>query len=369
MHQPCLLLVLLSIVFPFLILSCREDRSDNRDIVSLQKGEVILDHEDLILSWPPAFMKTVGRDSLLTYDEQTHRFTLFSLRHKKPVWSDSFELSGPDFIEQPILDAAVQGHELILLSPSFLMISDMNGAIKKRIAINGISGGYSKSLLRSFIARNKDKLIFPKLLRAAVSPADFTDTTSTIFLEYDLPSGIVRDLPIPSPPETLIDNPERGFYNHLAQHNSLLLGDNLYYNFQFSSSIYRYNLTTQQSDVFQAKTRFTHNRRSPINKRHSPEELIRYQYSGAFFLPLLYDETSGYFIRLHSQFHKASDGTDVLHKYIMIFDKKFNCLAEIEVPHAIFEDIQVDQGTLYLWKLDPETEHGYELITYTIMGG
>lgn len=353
-------------VLSVLVYSCGEQKQSDQETVSLIQNEIVLDHEELILSWPAAFVKAVGQDSVLTYDERNQRFTLFSLLLKKPIWSDTFDLNGPNFIEQPILDAEVVDDRMILLSPSFLTIITLNGDVQKRTDINEISGGYNEALLRNFTLLNSNKLLFPKLLRAAVSPANFSDTTSTIFLEYDLSSEKAQEWPISSPRETLVDIPEKGYYNDLAQHYALLRGDYLYYNFRFSSKVYRYNIRTQSLNVFNAKSNFGENLRTPIDKTHSTEELVYYRYSGGFFLPLHYDETTSYFIRLNSQFTKMTDGTDVLNKYLMVFDKDFNTVAEIEVPNMVFEKIQVNKGVVYLWKLNQTIENGYELFTYTI---
>lgn len=336
--------------------------------IKLIREEIILNHDKLLLSAPITVFKVIGKDSLLVFDDSTHNLILFDLEKKRPIWSHKFEIDGPNFLDTPVFDIAMTNDKIHVLSQSHFSTFNLKGEIIQRYDENQIEGFNSEFTLHSFEFIEPNKIAFPKLLYSAVSPSYSTGTKESIFVEFDLLTNEFKSLNIFSPQESLISNPDIGYYNDFSEHNALIVKGDLVYNFQFSSKIYLYNFSNKRLESFKAESDFSENVRTPLSSNPSMQELAEYYYTGPRFYSLDYDSLTNTYIRLHFEYLLTTTGNRIMTKYVTVFDDKFKHLLEIPLPHIESVNLFVNKGKIYIWKTSSyiTQENAFELITYEI---
>lgn len=366
-------------VFTFFVLfllciACKDtDTKESQIILSFDKEGVVLNHDDLLLSnYLPVSSKIVGRDSLMIFDFQSRQIVIFSLKSTKPIWSHKFDKEGPDFIDLPVLDVNLQGDSITVLSNHYFSLYNFDGKCVYRIGVGEISGMNSSFSLIDVNFINQKRALFSKLSFSALGFKIFQPLDKAIFTELDLTNSKLTDWNLNYPNEALIDNPDKSFKNFSRHHTSIVSKEKLVFNFEFSSTIYEKEISFNSLKKFPAESEFTKNIRTPYLKGFTRKESTKNRFTGPSFSRVHYDSTTGYYIRTHIDYtllpYVAENGSDIkAEKYLMVFDKNFNVLSEIQIPDKFSSRIMVNNGKIYFWKGgEPEKENTHELIVYTI---
>lgn len=333
--------------------------------LSIDQGSIELSHGDLKLSsYPPYISEIVGQDSLLLYDLKTRTFALFDLITKQALNSWNFPLDGPNFLDFPVFYADFDGSRLFILSDQYFSIFDVNGELVSRWGQGEVEGMNTEFRLLSFVRKPDEGIIFAAVPLASLGTLPFQSDTTSVFLEFDPDQNSFERLSIFPPQKALVSNPDIGYSDKFAQHFHYLEGEDLYYNFQFSSDVYRYSLNSSDLAVFSAQSSITENTRTTLRNGYSSLELAAYNSSGPAFSRILHDPLSSYFIRLHSEYYKDNDGRNSVKRFLMIFDKEFNVLLEHEVEERVSNKYFLNNGTVYLWKGGQPEEEGNHALLY-----
>lgn len=333
--------------------------------LSIEQGSIELFHGDLKLSsYPPYISEIVGQDSLLLYDLKTRTFAIFDLITKQALSFWNFPLDGPDFLDFPIFHADFNRNRLFVLSDQYFSVFDVNGELVSRWGQGEIEGMNTEFRLLYFVRKPDGGIIFTAVPLASLGTLPFQPDTTSIFLEFNPDQNSFERLSVFPPQKAHVADPDIGYSDKFAQHFHYLDGEDLYYNFQFSSDVYRYSLNSSNLAVFSAESSITENTRNTLRNVYSSLELAVYNSSGPAFSRILYDPLSSYFIRLHSEYYKDNDGRNSVRRYLMVFDKEFNVLLEREVEDRVSNKYFLNNGTVYLWKGGLPEEEGTHVLLY-----
>ncbi|MGW8123290.1 hypothetical protein ACV07N_11580 [Roseivirga echinicomitans] len=365
----------LNIVLRFLCLSliygvwsCGKSDLVKKETISLSKSEIVINHGDLLLDNFSWLNKIVGADSLLVFDQSNSRFVLFDLVAKTPVWSRTFELAGPDFLDLPILDAEISTDSIFLLSGSYFSIFNTDGTNLLRVELKLMKELGTDFRVHQFQMLSPNKALFSRIPSEAYFPNQTISSPSSLFFIFNFEDFSAKDLPIFSPEEALLSDPDLIFEGGHYQHFMKKQENFLVYNFRFSSKIYRYDINTGKIDQFPANSGYTSNLRKAYAVAESSDtrKTAEYMLGGLIFSSVQFDKETNLYVRLHSETFEKNGRMD-RKTFLMLFDTNFNTMLEMELTDKIVIEPIVEGGKIYLKKSGlPNIEGGYEYVVYTI---
>ncbi len=356
------------------VLCCSSVESDDKlSSINITQSKITLSHGDLLLSnFPTYISKIIGSDSLLIFDSQTETFLIYDMVSKLPIWNHKFAIEGPDFIDRPVLDANLKGDTLIILSNHYFSYYDLNGRALSRISPTEIPEMNTKFSLLRFTISEDNKIFFPKSHFGLSGRTRPLDSSEKPFIEMGINEGSIKELDI-GYPEEMISIAENQFFEEYGRHFCTAVGNEIIFNFRFSSEIHRYNRSNKTVSSYLAKSTFTKNTRPPFNKTQSKQELLKARFTGPNFSGVHFDKSSGYFVRLHTNYTllpyaQKGEGDIKAERYLMIMDSDFNVLKEFEIKERTSDQIFVKDRKIYVWGRDddPDKENTYLLHVYTI---
>ena len=321
------------------LLSCNsgEKQSSTKPQVAITKTELEFQHGEHLISNASLFWKKVGKDSLVLWEGRISRdFFLFNLQTNTISKLLSFDEAGPNFMEENISDFEQGLEHYYILSQNYLHISDKEGVITKRVAIDKIKTDLKKPKaykVHRIQPMGDDKLLVGKKLLSADLPSVVDEPQQSIFGVLDLKTDSISDLPIYSPEETLVSDITQGYYSNLSDHFFILKGDRLVFNYTFSPSIYEYNLTENTTKVYSGKTERFPNRREPFpaNKYTDYPFLIEHVTHGIYFSSIGHDPKTGLSFRVATSKTQDELGENKVEKYLQVFNKSFELVEETPI--------------------------------------
>ena len=347
-------IILLVLVF---FVSCsRYEHSSKPLKYNLEQNVFTIEHGNKIISNKFIFTKLIGEDSLLYYEQTDKAFYIFDLKNRVLMDFLQFEAEGPNFMEEQVLDFSKIGDQYAILSPSYISFSDKNGQILKRKEINQFLNNVEDatiSRINNFRVLNENKLYLSQSPRAVIMPFKYSEASQTpIFLIYHVNEDSIEHLPIYSPEETLIKDDTRGFYGSTSQHFFALNNNCIIFNFQFSPSIYRYCLDSEQLKQFEGKTtRFPETTEPfPADRYRDPVYLVTHMVrNGTRFSNIEYDAENDIYVRFASKkiFNEELKRSNY-ELYLQIFDSGFNNIIEQEVLMPGKPEVFLSNGFIYM---------------------
>ncbi|MDD4516499.1 DUF4221 family protein [Massilibacteroides sp.] len=304
-----------------------------------------------------------NRDTIIMggYNYKTHSLDLFDLSDLKTKGSLKMETQGVNEIND-IQTFAIEENQILiknmfgikrfswdlqlLHSFSLTEITDHNN-IEYITYPKGIRlGSYS----RLYINNGKDLLlpIFPSY--AIQDKAKYH-----LGIRMDLNNGKYDFLPI-----SYSDH----FSEDIKKYGNLLFpfitqkANKLIYNYPYSSTIYIYDLTSQEINKFTPQSRLTANEAAPISQENiSLKDNLKYQINAIRFLEV--NSFDDYFYRVHLQ--PINEGMNA-QAYLMIFDKDFQIIREFTLP-SNFKSVYASCDNLLYFLIKNEDENPDEYLS------
>lgn len=350
------------------LVSCNKSDLLKSQTISLSKSEIVINHGDLLLKNFSLLNKIVGEDSLLIFDQGTNDLVLFDLENKRPLWSRTFELDGPNFLDLPILDAQVSADSIFLLSESYFSIFSTEGNILLRINLKKMKELNLDYRINQFQILSTKKVLFSRIPSEAYFPTQSSNIPASLFFIFNFDDLSIEALPLFSPKEALLSDRSRMFVGGHYQHFMNLKENTLVYNFKFLSTIYNYDLNNGKRELFLANSSHTSNLREAYAVAESSDSrnTAEYMLGGLIFSSVQFDQKTNLYIRLHSETFEKNNVTK-RKTYLMVFDINFETKLELELTDKVGIEPIVQNGKIYLKKTGlPNIEGGYEFVVYTI---
>ena len=341
----------LVVLISFLGCVNRNEKFDNFDSISFEKQEIFVSHSQHLLSNNLSFSDLIGEDSLIQYQPSNKTFYLFDLRSKTTSVFLQFSDEGPNFMENLILDFDSYKGKHYILSQNFLHIANQNSIIEQRISTNRFNQSPSDGDFRihKIQVLNESSVLTSKWIRAALYSNVIDEPESSIFAELDPLREDFMSLPIYSPKESQVKNPDLGYFG-LSEHYFLKQKCKLIYNFRFSSKIYVFDQCQNQLKEFEAKSSQFSNLKEPLESkfRKDPIKLSEYISSGVNFSSLNYIPKFNLYARILLESSIDASGKFDVISYVQLFDDKFKLKEEIKVAKSIGLNIFTDNNSIYL---------------------
>ncbi|MBO6661745.1 MAG: DUF4221 family protein [Roseivirga sp.] len=361
----------------FTLWSCSNLQKDNEDprTISLviDESELIFDHKDYFISNYSIFFKSVGEDSLILFEGQNSReFFLFDTKNTSVSKLMEFESSGPNFLDEEVIDLETYANGYAILSSDYLQFTDIDGIVNNRIRINNYKNNFSnpsafKATSIKFIS--EDSLLIAKKIISSDIPDVVDRPKQPIFGFFNLKSDSISDLEIFSPKETLVQDIERGYYSNLSEHYFLIQNDQIIFNYKFSPSIYKVNINSLDVSHFSgASDNFPVKREPFLGKNYTDYvSLIEHLNHGVYFSEIVFDVRNQLYFRLAKSVEKKENGSLNLSNYLQVFDQEFNLLKEIKLNEMMKLIHGYSNGSIYLVPLSKyqTSENATRIIKYS----
>ncbi|MEC7754579.1 DUF4221 family protein [Roseivirga sp. UBA1976] len=346
---------ILSLLFVLLI-SCKDQKNqeNHERQIEIQTQELFFEHGDLFISNNSTFWKEIGKDSLILFEGRDIKsFILFSLDSKKTTEFLTFDSDGPNFIEDRVLDFTRYLDRYLILGAKYLHIADSEGKIVKRIQSDKFENNLanpSAYRISGLQVYNKDTLLISKKLISADLPKILDEPKQSIFALLNLSTDSISDLPVYSPKETLVDDPNQGYYSNLSDHYFIVNNNEIVFNFKFSPTIYKYNLHTELIQEYGGKTkRFPSKREAfPADRYTDYAYLLSHLNQGIYFSQLGYDPSNALYFRLAKQVINDDMGKSQLSNFLQIFDSNFNLIKEVAINEPVAPIFSKFTNEIYL---------------------
>lgn len=351
----------LCMVLAFLV-ACGSNVKKITSSVFLKKTKLEIEHGDQLISNMFVFTKIIGVDSLVYFEPKDRDFYLFDLEKKSVQKFLDFEFDGPKFMENFVFDFQKLDDQYLILSSNYLHVIRHDGSVLKRISTSQMTDDFNNASayrVTKINRLNESELILAKNLRSVAAPNSKVNGEPSIFARLNINTESIKDLPIGSPEETLINDISKGYYGSLSEHSFIMHKNSncIVFNFKYSPTIYRYCFTTESVELFDGRTERFPNGMDPISseKYRDREYLIKvYLRNKVNFSNIEYDKKSDVFIRIASetQYEDESKETNISN-YIQIFDSNFDLLVEEEVSVAVSPYLHYSNGAIYLIPVSP----------------
>lgn len=255
-------------------ISCTEKRnsiSTNQKTFSIQKDTVVItisaSELPIYYTFASYFEKPSNQNLFVGYNGFEHSFDYFDIENKKLLKKVYLEHEGPNGISGAGDFSFVNADTVVIRESPFYYKIDSNGTVINRksfsdlqmnkdfLFINMMELGYPENS----IAYNNGRFysyILP--LKAMFWQKEFYE--KPIIASVELENNSVIPLPVYYPEEA---SPKR-LFGYLLKPYILNFKNFLIYNFPFSSKIYKYNLITQNTEVFEVSSQFTKNESDPL---------------------------------------------------------------------------------------------------------
>lgn len=365
------------VAFLFAFLSTCEKRQDlaHRSDLGVKKYELVIPHGIHVLNNMSSVFNEAGKDSLVLMDGRTQQFILADLSHKKILKTIPYEKQGPDFVDAPVHDLAWRKDKLFILSTNFISVYNEEGQVLSRIGLKDLSE-LEPYFIMSFDFWDAHHLVLSTTPKASVYQGGSYPLSKdhSLFALINWENGKLEFLPIRSPQESLVYDSILGYYNDYAMHRGVVNNQKLTYQFSFSAGLYRWQKNTNERKMIEAKSKFSKFQRTPTRIiANSPKEMTDYRYlpKEPYYWKLMFDQSTGWFARIHGQVVKDGDETSY-QNYLMIFDTLLNTLYDAPIKSDIVSGARTGvftNGKVYLLKATPPTEDAYHFTVYDFNGG
>ncbi|MGW8121433.1 DUF4221 family protein [Roseivirga echinicomitans] len=366
----------LCIVLVFLV-SCGSNEKNITNSVFLKKTILEIEHGDQLISNMFVFTKIIGVDSLVYFEPKDRDFYLFDLREKSVQKFLDFEFDGPNFMENFVLDFQKLDDQYFILSSNYLHVIERDGSVLKRISVSQMKDDFNNALayrVTEIDRLNESELILAKNLRSVAAPNSKVNGEPSIFARLNINTESIKDIPIGSPEETLINDISKGYYGSLSEHSFIMHKDSncIVFNFKFSPTIYRYCFTTESVELFDGRTERFPNGMDPISseKYRDREYLIKvYLRNKVNFSNIEYDKKNDVFTRMASETYYDDESKETsISNYIQIFDSDFDLLKEEKVSEPVSPYVHLSGGAIYMLPVLPsqDSENKTTIIKYEI---
>jgi hypothetical protein len=332
---------------------------------SLKKDQSVFENKIADIRWDSIIIEISGHEmptyynfsSLLSkitseypvfvgYNNYEHSFDYFDLSAQKLIKKVNLEYEGPNGIRK-LGNFSFINHDSILIFESMYFYKiDVEGIVYLRKKNSDLEKG------RDFQFINEISMQFPENnlcyangriyshvvpLKAQFWEKEFYD--KPFIASISLESNYVDFLNIKYPYEA---NPDR-LFGYLLKPYILKKGNDLIYNFPFSSKIYKYDLRKNSFSVFDGKSQFTKNESEPLDfnlfkGKLASHEIGKHFINSLHFHKMVYDSHKRLFYRVHTKKVETpgNDKKPLTLKYLCIFDKDLNKIAETELDNKLF---------------------------------
>lgn len=339
----------------FLMSCSTPNPSRDRANFYLEETEFAISHDHNLISNRFVFTKLIGSDSIIYYEQRERDFYLFDLKNRVLKKFLNYDIDGPNFMDNEVLDFEKVGDRYAILSTDYLSISDKNGQILKRELINQFIGNMESSGIsrtHHIITKSGDELYLAQSPRAVIAPFKYDGINPPIFANYDLVSDSIATLPIYSPEETLIEDDANGFYGSDAEHFFFVKDNCIIFNFRFSPSIYRYCFQNQKLIHYDGKTnRFPDTAEPfPANSYRDPEYLVKHKLLGGIkFSNLEYDAKNNVYVRFASEkIYNEQSRRSQNQVFLQVFDSDFKNVLEQRIRTPVKPEVYMSNGSIYM---------------------
>lgn len=336
----------------FVCIACNENSNKTENTakeIDIELGNFSLDHDTLLLSYPMV-NKMVGEDSFLTFDQKSFRFVLFDFQAQKPIWQQKIEREGPNSLVGSAKDALLRndslfvltlGHEFAIFNPKGERVLYFGPK-----EVEGLRENFRFSEVGFF---GQDKIVFSKVIYSAVYPKPY-DQRESIFTIFDINTREFEDLPIYHPYEELLKDQSRGFYQGVSEHFFTINDNLLVYNFRWGSTIYTYNLNSAKQASYPVQSEHIPNIREYISAKDLRDipKLVEYMGSGPHFISTNYDAEHQLYFRGYYELVKNTAGESEKKNYLMVLDKNFEILKELEIKQPSGNDPIINRSKVYI---------------------
>lgn len=359
----------------FLILgSCNLKSTDYlaQNTTSPLKGQYLFEEIQLVgdsLSLPYYAKMDVWKDGsrewLFGYNHTLHALDIFELKEKKLTNRIYLHTDGPDAVDR-VYQIKVIGKDSIAVMQGLKMgLIDENGKVLNNIPLSYTNE--QKNINGYFYNYNDARIVYQKtsqsfilhFMNERVKEGDFNPSDPPfIFGEINL-EGKIKFIPV-SYPEIFFDRK-----GDVAEHmpNYSVHQGKLIYGFTFESNIYTFDLTSQERKIFGGKSSFSQNMQDFELTKNEDYRLV-----GTWFNSMSFNPKNKLYYRTHwgnqPPIQLDSRPSTALTKpgYVMIFDKDFSVINEIELPdkYWVEDSFMFSQG-LAFWPKDQFIENEEEV--------
>jgi hypothetical protein len=279
------------------------------------------------------------------YNHFEHNYNLFDINEKKLIKKIQLVESGPNGISMNGDFKFINADTIIIRNNhNYLIKIDTEGKIISKTNLfdilketeflftygltvedpeNNLS--LKNDVLVSYVLPQKsffwEKEFYEKPLLALLSPNDKT----------------VKFLNIKYPKQASPDN----LFGYLLRPYTLVLDDELIYNFPFSSKVYKYNFSSMKMKETDIQSRFTENISNTLNFNKFKGDIrsiaiVDHSFNSLNFHKLVYDPYKKVFYRIHNSIPFENEGKKIRNYYLCVFDSSFHKIGEIELEKNLF---------------------------------
>lgn len=289
------------------------------------------------------------------YNSYEHRFDYFDLTYKKLLKKVSLNYEGPHGIRKFGNFCFISQDTILVFESKYFYKISLNGIVYFRKNLFDLEKG------RDFQFINEISVQFPENnlcydhgrifshvvpLKAQFWEKDFYE--KPLIASISLENNSVNFLNIKYPDEA---NPER-LFGYLLKPYILKNGNDLIYNFPFSSKIYKYDLRSNSFSVFDGRSQFTKNESEPLDfnlfkGKLASHEIGKHFINSLHFHKVVYDSHRNLYYRVHTKQVETPGNSNkpLTLKYLCIFDKDFNKIAETELDKKLFINNYISSKT------------------------
>jgi hypothetical protein len=360
-------LILLSCLF---LGSCNLKKTDYlvENTISSLKGEfsfeaVQLVGDSLILPYYAKMDVWVdgSKEWLYGYNHTIHALDVFDLIEKKISNRIYLQSEGPDAIDR-VYQIKVIGKDSIAVMQGLKMgLIDNGGKVIKNVSL--VYKNNQKNMFGYFYNYNDARIAYQKPSESFILHFMNETVKEGIFNSIDLPLIFgeidllenVKFIPV-SYPEIFFDR-EGDVAEHMPNYS--VHQGKLIYGFTFESNIYTFDLTSKERKVFGGKSTFSQNMQDFELTKNENYRLI-----GTWFNSMVFDPKKNLYYRTHwgnqppLQLDLSPSTALTKPGYVMIFDKYFSVISEIELPYNYWlEDSFMFSEGLAFWSKDQFIEN------------
>lgn len=337
----------------FFFTGCLSNNTDSNSERNFRLNQEIIsiDHDSVLLTNKPAFYNVTGYDSLIYFEASQNSLFLLDFKNNSINKRLQFESAGPNFLENNVLDLATVDDLYFILTQNYLSVVNSESQITNRIKINNIDGSVNTSDYRvhRINAISLDSVLISKWILADLYANTVDSPLTSIFGNLQVPSEQITDIPVYSPQETLVTDPEVSYFG-LSERYFITKGCELIFNYRFSSSIFKYNLCSKVLTKYPAKSDQLPNLKKPLKSelKKDPRALYNFISNGVSFSNIEYMNELDVYVRLVSIYNLNDELVSSSEKYIQILDREFNILKEEKLNRVVKDHLDVLKNHIYL---------------------
>ncbi|ERM84910.1 hypothetical protein P872_22885 [Rhodonellum psychrophilum GCM71 = DSM 17998] len=284
------------------------------------------------------------------YNSGLHKLDFFSLEGLKYSFSTILEKDGPNGMDDP-WDFFIQSLDSIyyLGKDSKLTLLDTSGKVLSVFKLEDPMGNYGYKAnpitFKIFLNQEKNKMYLNSYSFSHL-PNNHAYFKEPFVSFIDLRNSDMDTIPIQFPKIYLETDKILGEY---MEPNVIFVDNRIIYSFPADPSIYTYNLTTKEKEVFGGESLNSKNSIEYMapDDYHDIQKRIIHQIENTYFYNVVHDPFRKLFYRIHSggvSFQIDEDDINSVFEkpiFLTVFDENFNILQEMELPSKTYNALSM----------------------------